>query len=471
MKAVFDIQDTLTLFQCIQVNRYWCRNAIVSLWKDALHREFSKENILIDSLIACMSDESKRELKEGGIDGFESLTTNKVPLFDYSSFIQIFNYDKTYTKIFLSLENSTMGKENQIIKRRERSVFIYKRLLQLVSTHSSMFKLSLKLIKDGNVYRHTTSVHPRPSEICNFLGGIFSKFELIEIADCTYSDHLEEIAKYNKQIEVNQLEIHLCYRTCNKGLASLINNITKVNLLKLEASTSREIFSSHKEIGDSIKNKAHLVRELEINFPETHLPLDIITKCENIQKLKIIFSQKNYLRFLIPLAKLNTLKDLKKLVNIHLVISRGSISEIEEGLMDFRKAKETFGDKKIKDPSIINFKYPEKGLDFFSSLESSLNKTECLELIMNKDLINISYVYFNPCNELEEMYVLSLKAEVEAAFNIATNEYINKIVSFTDRYLYSEFPTLINTIEGKKSIFEYATYILLLFSKSFLLNP
>src|SRR5437763_1511774 len=108
MREIFISQETLSLYRHIQVDKYWCSNAIQVLWHqpfdqpdeevlECIYKGSSSypkpspkmEKLIIRTLIACMDENSKKTLREAEISLSNDPTTNIKPLFNYPSFIQM----------------------------------------------------------------------------------------------------------------------------------------------------------------------------------------------------------------------------------------------------------------------------------------------------------------------------------------------------------------------------------------------
>ncbi|RIA89580.1 hypothetical protein C1645_876620 [Glomus cerebriforme] len=77
--------DKATLYSCLLVDRLWCRVSVMVLWRKIWNVETAPKSIL-DTLIACLPNESKDLLIENGI---VISPTSRPPLFNYPSFCKI----------------------------------------------------------------------------------------------------------------------------------------------------------------------------------------------------------------------------------------------------------------------------------------------------------------------------------------------------------------------------------------------
>src|SRR5687768_5585688 len=86
LNGIFECLEDKDLHSCLLVNRLWCEVSVRILWTDIQN---------YNTLIACLSNESKEILRENGI--MISTQTSKPPLFNYVSFVKnLFIYKISY---------------------------------------------------------------------------------------------------------------------------------------------------------------------------------------------------------------------------------------------------------------------------------------------------------------------------------------------------------------------------------------
>ncbi|GBB87711.1 hypothetical protein RclHR1_01420014 [Rhizophagus clarus] len=54
------------LYKCLFVNKFWCANAIIILWKNPINQEINPKS-LITTYISCLNEESKMILQKNEI--------------------------------------------------------------------------------------------------------------------------------------------------------------------------------------------------------------------------------------------------------------------------------------------------------------------------------------------------------------------------------------------------------------------
>ncbi|GBB88024.1 hypothetical protein RclHR1_14540003 [Rhizophagus clarus] len=95
-------RDKVTLYSCLLVNRLWCEVSVRILWRNvwnakpiaygrirpySRHRRLKVKPAILNTLIACLPNNSKTHLLEKGI--LNSTQISKTPLFDYISFCKV----------------------------------------------------------------------------------------------------------------------------------------------------------------------------------------------------------------------------------------------------------------------------------------------------------------------------------------------------------------------------------------------
>src|ERR1044071_6495954 len=93
-------QDKPSLHSCLLTNRHWCEVAVRILWRNLWnfqyhvyypYRTCQLSSAVLNTLIACLSNESKDLLCANGI--LIPTPTSKPPLFNYMSFIKVLPVD------------------------------------------------------------------------------------------------------------------------------------------------------------------------------------------------------------------------------------------------------------------------------------------------------------------------------------------------------------------------------------------
>ncbi|RHZ79797.1 hypothetical protein Glove_140g129 [Diversispora epigaea] len=81
--------DRKSLYSCLRVNRFWCRNSVPILWKRPFEKRITKKGgKIIQVYLASLNDQEKTILIENEIN----ISTLNRPLFDYSVFLENLKY-------------------------------------------------------------------------------------------------------------------------------------------------------------------------------------------------------------------------------------------------------------------------------------------------------------------------------------------------------------------------------------------
>lgn len=112
--------DRITLHSCLLVNRLWCKISVRIYWREIRN---------LNTLIACIPDESKEILFKNGI----TILTSKPPVFNYASFCKFLSVYEINYKVnkFLTKRHITQHlNESKVIMIKE----IYKFLMEHISS-------------------------------------------------------------------------------------------------------------------------------------------------------------------------------------------------------------------------------------------------------------------------------------------------------------------------------------------------
>src|SRR5687767_5307837 len=107
------------LRSCLLVNRFWCKIAVRILWKNILNfpnSMYSKpaSSSSLNTLVACLPNESKNLLYENGISILTS--TPKSPLFNYISFIKALSFSNIKHVVKVTLNNQPSKNKYLVIQ-------------------------------------------------------------------------------------------------------------------------------------------------------------------------------------------------------------------------------------------------------------------------------------------------------------------------------------------------------------------
>ena len=134
LNEVFEYLEKESIYACLLVNRLWCEVAVKILWRNALGVRDDRYQ-LVNTLVACLSDESKDFLYTNRI--FISTLPSGPPLFDYISLIKVLPIDEIHQTIENFLKN----------KQANDSHLVLQELLKTFMNRISSLK-TLKLSKE-----------------------------------------------------------------------------------------------------------------------------------------------------------------------------------------------------------------------------------------------------------------------------------------------------------------------------------
>ncbi|CAG8476855.1 1655_t:CDS:2 [Diversispora eburnea] len=81
--------DRKSLYSCLRVNRFWCRNSVPILWKRPFEKRITKKGgKIIQTYLSSLNDQEKTILIENEIN----ISTLNRPLFDYAVFLENLKY-------------------------------------------------------------------------------------------------------------------------------------------------------------------------------------------------------------------------------------------------------------------------------------------------------------------------------------------------------------------------------------------
>ncbi|GBB88339.1 hypothetical protein RclHR1_01490020 [Rhizophagus clarus] len=287
-----DLEDDYsTLFNCLLVNKIWCKTTVPILWKNFLNYAFFKFKYvsLIKIFSLYLSEESKILLTENGID-FHLPFISKKPLFNYISFLKsivIFDISKVFEVCFY-----TKLVENQ--KEIIENIFY-----NIIFNQCS----SIKCLDLSHEF------YEKKYEMVNY---IELKDQLSNLVEFTCTQYIDEKIFYTLAeicVNIRKLEIRKRNKN-NDGLFKLIQAQKQLEYFCYRGRKSRtcdwDIFC--KEMGEALIKHANTLKHF--NTPiRLCIPLITLNSFVNLETLMLGYST-NYINdlHLIKLPKLQYLK-------------------------------------------------------------------------------------------------------------------------------------------------------------------
>ncbi|CAI2162152.1 12823_t:CDS:2 [Funneliformis geosporum] len=266
------------LFNCVIVNRFWCRTAIPVLWSDPF-RFFDYEipDGLITIYIACLTKRERRSLKRKGI---EVPMKVKSPSFDYITFLKNLNYYGLISSLF------HFGC-NGIYKKNDSFDIMLPALLEILANRDLILQ-SLELENHDrrgdwdNEYMHL--VNPNVRSLVEPVKKLYldckvlnAKFLPLLNGECQSVRHLH----INLHFQNSKKENIICERDVTY-YADLIERQESLEVLMIT-----NFVRCFKKIFPSFKKQAKSLRVIEFinsDFKECE-SLEEIANCENLQCL------------------------------------------------------------------------------------------------------------------------------------------------------------------------------------------
>ncbi|GBC09163.1 hypothetical protein RclHR1_08650006 [Rhizophagus clarus] len=132
-----------TLFNCILVNRFWCRAAIPLLYADPFVRTNKKDYLIILTLITCFNKEEISRLN----NKIKLIDIEYEPLFKYTKYVKNYYSDRVNSKITKWIEHQHSNIQDKIPKN------IYSSFHQLILNHCvniEQINISIDLVIKSN---------------------------------------------------------------------------------------------------------------------------------------------------------------------------------------------------------------------------------------------------------------------------------------------------------------------------------
>ncbi|GBB87261.1 hypothetical protein RclHR1_01370020 [Rhizophagus clarus] len=255
--------DKKTLFTFLTVNKTWCEMIIPILWKNPLKKYLKKKKSLFNVIISHLSNESRNNLKNQGIDLF--IHPYQGPLFNYINCCRHLNLDNlneiinTICPIF---KISTIKKE--VIEKEIINLFINE------NTRITHLYIPCK-------FKHQMHLIPG-ARFC------FSELEFLSCSTNIYDNVLIGLLEIFKSIKKFEFIVEMDNN--NHEIVKLIENSKKLVdihfLIKYNSSNNHKSF--YKVLENSLINHASTIQYFKINRQPT---TNILSSFVNLKTLEI----------------------------------------------------------------------------------------------------------------------------------------------------------------------------------------
>ncbi|CAI2188815.1 8811_t:CDS:2 [Funneliformis geosporum] len=250
--GTYDLHAYSNLYSCILVNRHWCRNAMIILWRQPFHPCLDTGHLIVNTLLSFLDEEERDFLFSQGIIHLPPSLTSKTYLFDYPIYFRHLHQQKLYFSVESWCRNNLQNKPDNATNLLMNSLLklIYKKSGQLVRL--KLYNL-VGLIRDNMDYKNHEDSTVDSSYIYKFI------------------------------TQVKQLTINGSYENSNMFLMPLFSQLcTNVQHLCIEH------FSIAKNIDCVIKSQTNLV-SLEISNLSGHsasIIQSILSQSKSLRNIK-----------------------------------------------------------------------------------------------------------------------------------------------------------------------------------------
>jgi hypothetical protein len=269
--------DKKSLYSCLLASRLCCEIAVRILWKDFC--KFYKSDkpyislSIIETLIACLSKESKELLYKNGI---VIIPTQKPLLFNYASFCKV-----------ISIENiKCMVKHSRSITYRYINIHLVlqellKMIMNQVSSLKALYVYSFSLDGRSVNFSHSDSLEERDIEFIYSPVTNICCLKYLTILRCDSNTNSEFFYQISQICHNIQSLIIVFESDISNGLADLIS---LQNNLKIAILAQFENCSYDKIIPSLIKHSLTLTK---LTLKACEIPLSFIAMFKNLQELNL----------------------------------------------------------------------------------------------------------------------------------------------------------------------------------------
>jgi hypothetical protein len=261
-------KDKVTLHSCLLVNRLWCEISVRILWRNvwiinpvSYEHRLKVETSILNALITCLPNKSKKYLHEKGI--LNSTQITRISLFDYASFckvLSIHGINRMITDIF---------KGQKYLKKEIMKMFMKKILLKKLSYYT-----------DGST--NVTFLHYPKAKDC-----------LTKLSKLSCNSNIEYSFFYKlSKISFNIKSLTIEFKdTISNDLKNLISSQNNLKYLSLKL--MYDITDMTTDIIPSLTKHSNTLIKLKVEYYRNG-PLSFITRFINLQELVLSFRHKDY---------------------------------------------------------------------------------------------------------------------------------------------------------------------------------
>ncbi|CAG8609509.1 2974_t:CDS:2 [Funneliformis mosseae] len=232
--------DPATLFQCLFVNRLWCRLSIPLLWSHPFEYHGFGELAanIVQIYIACLPEDERQILIDEGLELPESIS----PLFDYPKYLQSFE-SAHFTGAIMSWLSTRVKSWSSYLEGRDLDIYPYTNFVQTI-LGNLLFSRS-KGIRDLDIVHFDEDDDSLIADIISFdeANRALSKLEKFQF---DYSGWSEQEDK-SSEIISNLFDF---MTNCSRNIQHIYINITNISeqdlkLQQIAKSISKLIQTQH----------------------------------------------------------------------------------------------------------------------------------------------------------------------------------------------------------------------------------
>ncbi|CAG8447102.1 2409_t:CDS:2 [Diversispora eburnea] len=425
--------DKAALYNCLLVNRFWCRSTVSSLWKRPFQLVKKPSPELIEIYISLLDNQVKNKLILEGVLN-TSYSSSPKRLFDYPIFLREFRFDDLYDFVSAWLKDSCYQGKNEIKKEtvafddlRITKILVNELCKLILSKIPVIYSLSLntqRLI--GSIDIRFWSHHPNyiqytPTSFEEFRNS-YGFDDLLQLPSYAGANCLPYLQRFEYGGDATDGKIMQVLSMICKNLNTLeisfsswqrkhADPMMMLTLLQAQHSLKRMILRRGGSnrlhiIIEGLKSQANSLKYLEFNGADFRgsISLSAISSCVNLESL--IFDKCLGLsdEIIEPLANTSFLR-LKKFVfrkSIGFRDLRNMLQQPQLPIKDIRLGRKVY----IRRPASI----VSQGLDGPPSLVLSTLSIYCprlkvLETHISRDTLPHFLLLLETSVHLEQLYI------------------------------------------------------------------
>ncbi|RGB25484.1 hypothetical protein C1646_820997 [Rhizophagus diaphanus] len=402
--------DPNSFYSCLLINRIWCETTVPILWKNptklfrGYKRKCKASKSLLNIILSHISEESRNDLKNQGIDLFTEI--QKKPLFNY------IRYWKYLDLNFLECLLNVLGTSTNIEKSK---IFLIKNeILYLFNINTKFVSLSISA----------------PLSIISGSEDCFSKLEYFYCNNKTSSNILEGLAQTNKQIRKFEIIIMCDGRENSDNSTEIVKlieaqrNLKEINFIRKNFYMNAKSYC--KNLEESLIKHADTIQYLRIDWEPITKFLSYLVNLVSLDLTYICYDRNHYdnlktislplLKFLkakhIPSNILSSLIESTKgyLVEIsilyHYIFDKGRlIRAIYQNCLNLKILKLSMTNENISD-----FEYLLINCQYLNSLEvigtNYFDWDELFEILTKSSPIGLfKFTFTSPISDLKRKMV------------------------------------------------------------------